>query len=92
MINSVFNRIFNIWDLWFGDVLQYDWVPTDNVLDHSAIVSYRNYSGVIYMAQHTWNYSFKPLSEIVAGLNSGTGYYPWRLWINYSYYADTCNG
>ena len=86
------NRIFNIWDLWFGDVLQYDWVPTDNVLDHSAIVSYRNYSGVIYMAQHTWNYSFKPLSEIVAGLNSGTGYYPWRLWINYSYYADTCNG
>lgn len=70
--------ISSIWDLWFGDILQYDW-QKDGYLDHSAFVRYRSTSGVIYMAQHTNNYSSKPLSQIYGTYKNTCWYFPWRM-------------
>ncbi|GAA5529825.1 hypothetical protein Hgul01_03639 [Herpetosiphon gulosus] len=76
-------RIYNIWDLWFGDILQYNWTK-GYTMDHSAIVSYRSYTGVIYMTQHTPNYEGKPLSDVVAGdVDGDWNYFPWRMYVNY---------
>lgn len=74
-------RIYNIWDLWFGDVLQFSWHNT-NIMDHTAIVSFRSNSGIIYIAQHTVNYSHRPLTDMVADIavkEPQCVYYPWRM-------------
>jgi len=68
----------SIWDLWFGDILQYDW-QKDGTVDHSAIVSSRSYNGTIYMAQHTSNYASKPLSQIYGEYKDTCYYYAWRM-------------
>jgi hypothetical protein len=70
------DRIYNIWDLWFGDILLYDFEKNGHC-SHAAICHYRSGSYVIYMAQQTSHYAWKPLSEIVAGQD--WWYYPWRI-------------
>lgn len=69
-------RIYNPYDLWYGDVLQFDF-DRNNSIDHAQICHYRSTSGVCYMAQHTSSYAWKPLSDILAGKNWWT--YSWRL-------------
>lgn len=70
--------ISNIWDMWYGDILLYDW-QDDGYQDHAAICHYRSNDGTLYMAQHTNNYSWKPLSDIVAGASSSWRYFPFRI-------------
>jgi hypothetical protein len=69
-------RLNNIWDLLHGDILLYDF-HKDGYCDHAAICHHRSSRGTIYMAQHTFNYAWRSLSEIVAGKN--WWFYPWRM-------------
>lgn len=73
-------RIYNPYNLWFGDVIQYDF-NKDNSIDHVQICHYRSTSGVCYMAQHTTNYAWKPLRDVLAGKNWWS--YSWRLKTSY---------
>jgi hypothetical protein len=68
----------NVWDLLAGDILQYDF-DKDGYIDHSSIVHYRSSAGVIYMAQHTGNYAWKPLSQIVGEYGDSCWYFAWRI-------------
>jgi len=72
----------NIWDMVAGDVVQYDTDKLDGI-NHTQICHYRSIGGMLYMAQHTSNYAWKPLSDVLAS-ETGRGWiYPYRLKTSY---------
>jgi hypothetical protein len=64
-----YTALSSIWNLSVGDVLGWDWIPSDGSLDHLQICQSNNYGDPL-MAQHSGPYHSKRLSTIV---NASTG-------------------
>jgi len=72
----------NIWDMIAGDVVQYD-EDKDGFINHSQICHYRSSSGMLYMAQHSDNYAWRPLSNVLATPTARGWIYSHRLRTSY---------
>ena len=66
-----------------GDVLQADW-ERDGSIDHTMIVTKKDYYGNIYLTYHSSNVKDRPIKDILAK-NPNAAYYGWMLHLGYVY-------